>query len=212
MSLLSQKPKDGAFQLYSAAKENYAAHIPSNVSYSEASVLPLAVDTAAQGLYDKREGGFLGLPYPSLDPKPIGKTILVWGGSSSVGALAVQLATASGAKVVAVASKHNHDFVKQLGAEAVIDYNDPSVVEDVAKAIKEAGGEFAGIYDAIANEGSYKHIIPIVEKLGGGNVAVTLPPPQKTPENSKWGNVRSVGNFWQRLLLTSHIRFSPSTL
>ena len=142
------------------------------------------------------------MPYPSLNPQPLNKTILVWGGSSSVGALAIQLATASGAKVVAVASKHNHDFVKKLGAVEALDYKDPSIVEDAVKAIKAAGGEFVGVYDAIANEGSLKFVFPIAEKLGGANVAGTLPPPENVPESVKYGNVFAINEvnnpIWEK--------------
>lgn len=82
-------------------------------------MLPLGLDTAATGLYDSHDKGFLGLDYPSLNPKPSGKTIVVYGGSSSVGAQTIMLATASGAKVIAVASEHNFDFCKSLGASEV---------------------------------------------------------------------------------------------
>ena len=119
ISLATQVEKDGGFQLYSSAQASITGHIPQSVSYNEGAVLPLALDTAAQGLYDSAEKGFLGLDYPSLNPKPSGKTIVVWGGSSSVGALTIQLAVASGAKVVAVASEHNFDFCKKCGASEV---------------------------------------------------------------------------------------------
>jgi threonine dehydrogenase-like Zn-dependent dehydrogenase len=154
----------------------------------------LAISTAGQGLYDKRESGFLGLPYPSLDPKPSNKTILVWGGSSSVGALTIQLAVASGVKVVAVASKHNHEFVKKLGASEALDYNDKNVVEDVVKAIKTTGGEFAGIYDAISNEGSTKYTLPIAEKLGGANIPMVLPYEGTVPDGVKIGSVFAIND------------------
>ena len=81
-------------------------------------MLPLAFDTAAVGLYSTGEG-FLGLPHPSFKPESTGKTLVVYGGSSSVGALTIQLAVASGVKVVATASKHNFDFVKKNGASEV---------------------------------------------------------------------------------------------
>ena len=54
ISLLSQKPQDGGFQLYTAAPAVSTAIIPSKISFVEATVLPLAVDTAAVGLYDLR--------------------------------------------------------------------------------------------------------------------------------------------------------------
>ncbi|KAF7198413.1 Dehydrogenase orsE [Pseudocercospora fuligena] len=191
ISLATQKSEDGAFQLYTRIQSSFAAKIPESISYTEGAVLPLAIDTAGHGLYAKKDG-FFGLPYPSLEPKSIGKTIVVWGGSSSVGALAVQLATASGVKVVAVASKHNHEFVKKLGASEAIDYNDPNVVDDVVKAVKAAGGDFIGVYDAISLESSFKHVVPIAEKLGGGTVSTTLPGPENKPSSIKFGNVFAI--------------------
>lgn len=169
-----------------------AAIIPDGISFTDASVLPLAVDTAAHGLVDSREKGYLGLPFPSLNPTPSGKTILVWGGSSSVGALTIQLAVAGGSKVVAVASKRNHAFVKGLGASEAIDYNDPSVVEDVVKAIKSVGGEFAGTYDAIATEDSCKYTVPITEKAGGAILSTVLPPPESLPAGIKAGGIFAI--------------------
>lgn len=119
VSLLTSKPEDGGFQLYSAAVAGKSAQLPSNVSFNEGAVIPLALDTAAVGLYSAAQDGFLGLPLPSFDAPAANKTIVVWGGSSSVGAFAIQLAVASGAKVVAVASSHNFDFCKRLGASEV---------------------------------------------------------------------------------------------
>jgi NADPH:quinone reductase-like Zn-dependent oxidoreductase len=153
----------------------------------------LAIDTASAGLYGDTDKGFFGLPYPSLNPSSTGKTLLVWGGSSSVGALTIQLAVASGVKVVSVASKHNIDFVKSLGASEVLDYNATSVVDDVVEAIKSTGGQFIGAYDAIATPDSFKHVFPIAERLGGGNIATTLPGPEKgVPDNVKLGNVFAI--------------------
>lgn len=117
-NLMTQKSTDGGFALYTSAPAATTAIIPSSVSFTEGSVLPLAFDTAAVGLYSTDEG-FLGLPKPSAKPSSTGKTIVVWGGSSSVGALVIQLAVASGVKVVATASKHNFDFCKKCGASEV---------------------------------------------------------------------------------------------
>lgn len=156
--------------------------------------MPLAIDTAGHGLYDSQEKNYFGLPYPSLDPKPSGKTILVWGGSSSVGAITIQFAVASGCKVVAVASKRNHEFVKKLGASEALDYNDSSVVEHTVQATRSVGGEFLGVYDAISTEASYKHVLPILKELGGGILATTLPPPKELPGGIKAGNVFAINH------------------
>ncbi|KAL1620744.1 hypothetical protein SLS56_009564 [Neofusicoccum ribis] len=174
-----------AFQLYSKTFEILAAPIPDSISFEEGAVLPLAISTAAAGLYQKTH---LGLPFPSTNPQPTNQTLLVWGGSSSVGATAVQLAVASGLKVVATASTRNHDFVKSLGATKVVDYSSSSVVDDILAAIKEVGGSFAGVYDAISEPGSLKHIGAVTDKLGVTPVVVVLPPPEsltKTVESKQ---------------------------
>lgn len=192
INLWTQRPQDGGFQLYSNAPAKLASKIPDILTFAQASVLPLAFDTAVHGLYGSQEG-FLGLPSPSLNPRPIGKTIVIWGGSSSVGVITTQLAVASGVGVVAVASKRNHQLLQDLGAATAIDYNQPSVVEDVVKAVQAIGDTFAGIYDAISNEDSYKHVLPIAEKLGGSNIALVCPrPKENVPANVKFGDVIAI--------------------
>ncbi|KAL1639657.1 hypothetical protein SLS58_007716 [Diplodia intermedia] len=176
---------DAAFQLYSKTLETVVSPIPDSLSFEDAAVLPLAISTAAAGLYQKPH---LALPFPSTNPQPTDKTLLVWGGSSSVGATTIQLAVASGLKVVATASRKNHDFVKSLGAAAVVDYNSPGVVDEVLAAIDQQGGNIVGAYDAISEPASLKLIGAITDKLGVLPVAVVLPPPEgltKTVEAKK---------------------------
>lgn len=141
-------------------------------------MLPLAVSTAAAGLYQKSH---LGLPYPTKDATPSGKTLLVWGGSGSVGSTAIQLAVASGADVVSVASKHNIEYVKSLGAKEVFDYNDENCVDEIVGALKK--GEFAGVYDAISLPDAFKKWGQVVKKMGGGKAATVLPPPGDLDES-----------------------------
>ena len=79
------------------------------LSFVEAASLPLAGLTALQGLRDE------------LAAQP-GETVLLNGASGGVGTLAVQIARALGLRVVAVCSARNHDRVRALGAERLIDY------------------------------------------------------------------------------------------
>ncbi|KAK6008476.1 hypothetical protein QM012_000379 [Aureobasidium pullulans] len=175
------KAQNAGFQLFSACPEILTSKIPEQTSYTEASVLPLAISTASAGLYQK---GYLELPYPTASPKSSGKVILIWGGSSSVGSTAIQLAVASGVKVVTTASKHNHDYCSKLGASAVIDYNSSSVADDILSAIKDTGAEFAGVYDSISLPESFKHCFEVLQKAGGSkNMATVLPPPQDKPSD-----------------------------
>jgi Zn-dependent alcohol dehydrogenase len=123
----------GAFQLYPILFERTTSPIPDTLSFESASVMPLGFTTAAAGLFEKDQ---LGLQYPQLDPKPTGKTVLVWGGSTSVGCNAIQLAVAAGYSVISTSSPKNFDLLRSLGASEVFDYNDPSVVDKIVRAME----------------------------------------------------------------------------
>ena len=73
---------EGAFQTYVVLLAHMAAPIPDAMRFEDAAVLPLGLSTAACGLF---QNDFLGLNAPSAAPTPTGKTLLVWGGSTSVG-------------------------------------------------------------------------------------------------------------------------------
>jgi NADPH:quinone reductase-like Zn-dependent oxidoreductase len=158
---MTGNPSNSGFQLYPVVTEALAAAIPENLSFEQAVVLPLAISTACAGLYQKE---YLNLPLPSANKaEPTGQTVLIWGGASSVGATAIQLAAASGLTVVTTASTGNHGFVKSLGADIVFDYRSSTVVQDIATALR--GTKFVGIYDSIAEEKSFAALADLVETL-----------------------------------------------
>ena len=170
-NLSTQNPVNAAFQLYTTVPSYLAIRVPSGLALQKAVVLPLALATAAAGLYPEN---LLDLPLPSTSPTKTGRSILMWGGSSSVGSCAVQLAVASGVRVVSTASVTNHAFVKAMGAEMVFDYKSETVVEDIVKALE--GKELAGVYDAISETTSFDAIAAILTKLEAKvPVATVLP-------------------------------------
>jgi NADPH:quinone reductase-like Zn-dependent oxidoreductase len=130
---------EGAFQLYTVLLAHMASPLPDGVSFDEAAVLPLGLSTAACGLFEKDQ---LALALPSAGAAATGKTVLVWGGSTSVGSNAIQLAVAAGYEVVTTASPRNFDYVKGLGASLAFDYASPGVVADLIGAM--AGRTMAG--------------------------------------------------------------------
>ena len=71
------KAEYGAFQAYTLHNHKLVAPIPDSLSFEQASVLPLATSTAAAGLYEQ---DLLNLQRPSLKPKSMGETLLIWGG------------------------------------------------------------------------------------------------------------------------------------
>lgn len=130
---------EGAFQHYTLVRESLASPIPDSLSYVDASVLPLGLSTAASALF---QTDHLALNHPDANPVPTGETLLVWGGSTSVGSNAVQLAVAAGYDVITTASPHNADRMKELGAGEVFDYRSPTVEADIIKTL--GGRTFAG--------------------------------------------------------------------
>lgn len=169
---------DGAFSHYCRIPAANAAILPDSLTYTQGVVLPLAIDTAAAGLYQK---DYMGLDFPSLDSKPNskGEVVVVYGGSSSVGAAAIQLAANAGYRVIATASAANLDLCREAGASEVFDYKSPSVADDIAAAV--GSDRFKGLYNAIGIPESFEIVTPIMEKLGGGFLANTKPP-GKLPE------------------------------
>lgn len=183
--LITNEPSDGAFQELSRYSATLTAKIPDAISFTDACVLPLAIDTAAAGLFEK---AFLGLPHPTLNPKPTSTTLLVWGGSSSVGTQTIQLARAAGVEVFTTASKHNHDMCKALGAARVFDHTSNTVVDEIVDALK--GKTVAGAYDAIATGGTIEKCAEVLSRAQGNKfVAATLMPPEKLPGDVKSGRI-----------------------
>jgi NADPH:quinone reductase-like Zn-dependent oxidoreductase len=161
---------EGAFQSYAVVLAYMAAPIPDTLSFEAAAVLPLGLSTAACGLF---QPDFLALNTPSAAPAPKGKSLLVWGGSTSVGANAIQLAVAAGYEVIATASPHNFDYVRGLGARAAFDYRSKTVIADIVSAL--AGREIVG---ALAiGAGSAAACIDIVGRCQGNRFVATATPP-----------------------------------
>ena len=101
----------GAYAEYLAVKPAAIAKKPSNLSFEEAASVPVAAQTAWQGLFTQ---GHLEK----------GQTILIHGGAGGVGAYAVQLASHAGATVIATASGNDEAYLTSIGATRVINYRE----------------------------------------------------------------------------------------
>jgi NADPH2:quinone reductase len=112
--------KKGGFAEYGVTTAHTISRIPESVSFENAAALPTAGYTAYQALFRK-------IPMEQIE------TILIQGGAGGVGGFGVQLAKYAGKTVISTASEHNHDYVKSLGADYVIDYKN----EDVKAKVME---------------------------------------------------------------------------
>ena len=111
--------RGGAYAEYAIALEGELARKPEKLSFDEAAGVPLAALTAWQALVDTAQ----------LDE---GQAVLIHGAAGGVGHFAVQIAKARGAHVIATASQKNHEFLKKLGADEVIDYTTQRFEEQVS--------------------------------------------------------------------------------
>ncbi len=150
-SLNPMGTRQGAFAEYVAVSQNYLTHKPSHLSYEASAALPIAGLSALQSV--KR-----------LAKLGAAKRVLIIGASGGVGHMAVQVAKAVGAHVSAVCGPKNASFVKDLGADDVVDYT----TTDLATLPKES---FDAILDFMSAHrfGNMRHLL-----RRGGRYVYTL--------------------------------------
>jgi NADPH:quinone reductase-like Zn-dependent oxidoreductase len=100
---------EGALAEYCITQPDWIAPKPRKVDYAEAASIPIGGLTAWQGLVGRAK-------------LRAGERVLVHGGAGAVGIFVIQLAHLLDAYVIATASAHNLDFVKELGADEAVDY------------------------------------------------------------------------------------------
>ncbi|WP_345611332.1 NADP-dependent oxidoreductase [Pseudonocardia adelaidensis] len=123
----------GCYAEYLTAPSRHLAPIPDGLGFVDAAALPLAGLTAWQMLVDAA----------GVAP---GDRVLVSAAAGGVGHLAVQVAKARGAYVIGTASAAKHGFVKELGADEVVDHTAVDVgeaVRDVDVVVQMFGGDQA---------------------------------------------------------------------
>ncbi len=133
---------DGAAQAEFAVLSCYAP-IPSVLDFDVAASLPAAIETAARALDQLGVRG--------------GNTLLVNGASGNIGAAAVQLAVARGARVIGTASPARHDFLRSLGAEPV------AYGEGMADRIRTLASEGIDLALDVAGNGVLPELIALVK-------------------------------------------------
>src|SRR5207244_6685519 len=152
----------GAYAEYAtAASETIAPH-PQTLDSVQAASVPLAATAAWQALFE-------------VGVVKEGQKVLVHGGAGGVGTFAVQLAKLRGAHVLATASGQHVEYVKQLGADEVIDYT-TTPFETVAHSVDV-------ILDLIGGETQQRSWG--VLKAGGMLVSLLGPPSQE--DAAKYG-------------------------
>ncbi|GAB03923.1 NADPH:quinone reductase-like Zn-dependent oxidoreductase [Gordonia amarae] len=120
---------DGSLAEFAPVPVTRLAHAPASATPEQAAAVPISGLTALQAVRAARIAD--------------GDRVLITGASGGVGSYAVQIATAAGARVTAVASGAKEDFVRSLGATEFIDYT--------AGPIDRSGTRFDAIIDIAGN-------------------------------------------------------------
>lgn len=149
---------EGTYAEYITMDETAVAPVPAKLSLAEAASVPLTGLTAWQALFD----------FAALRS---GQTILIHGGAGGVGSMAIQFARQAEATVFATAGKHNHEYVKALGAALAIDYTSQAVSVAVEAAAPEGVDVVLDAVGGAALEQSYDLV-----KRGGVLVSIVEPP------------------------------------
>jgi len=125
--------REGAYAEKIAIKSAIVAKKPASLSHVDAAALALAGLTAICTVED------------TLKLKK-GETILIQGGAGGVAAFAIQLAKHLGAHVITTASAANHDYLRGIGADEIIDYNKvdfTTIVKNCDAVFDTVGGDVA---------------------------------------------------------------------
>lgn len=161
------QPEDGAFAEYILAKGDLQLKIPDNISFQEAATFGVAITTVAQSLYQSLK---LALP---TEPIPEPKPILIYGGSTATGTVAIQFAKLSGYTVLTTCSPHNFDLVRGLGADAVFDYRAPQAGAEIRKATND---KLKLVLDCIGGETVAALADAAVSSEGGDYTTIAIGP------------------------------------
>ena len=156
------RPDYGALQTRVLVSADNVVPLPQEMSFNEASLLPMAVGTAWSGWYT------IGLPRDTAYTAADKKGMLVWGGASSIGSAAVQIAKLMGFIVYVTASEKHHEYLKSLGAARTFDYKGENVVESIVRIAKEDGVTIQNGFDAV---GQLRPCLDILKEFKGEGIS-----------------------------------------
>jgi NADPH:quinone reductase-like Zn-dependent oxidoreductase len=151
--------QEGAYAEKIAISAAIVAKKPDGLSHINAAALALTGLTALTTIEE------------TLNLQP-GETILIHGGAGGVASVAIQLAQHVGAHVITTASARNHDYVRGLGADEIIDYN----AEDFTKVVSNCDAVFDTVGGDVAQQ-SFAVLKP------GGRAAFIASGPQAPKPN-----------------------------
>ncbi|GAA5861203.1 hypothetical protein JCM3774_002226 [Rhodotorula dairenensis] len=159
----------GAYAEYSVAPACTVAKLGDKTSFEDAAALPLPYATATIGLFRQ-----MRVEEPGSS-KPRDGAVLVWGGATTVGVYAIQLAKLAGYHVVAV-SGSSQDVATKYGADENLDYRNKSNEALAAEIRNSNGGKGVKyIYDAVSENQTHEVAALALKGVEGAVYGHVLP-------------------------------------
>lgn len=170
---MSPRPyKHGSHQDFMVAPDSMVFAVPTHVPMDVAASMGVAMRTAIDAVFCQ-----LGVSDP--ESRSASGAILIWGGASGVGAVAIQLAAAAGlGPILTTASPHNHEALKKLGATHCFNYRDADVLDQIREFARQSGTKLDLAFDTIGYVGK-SHIVDWCYSCcdEGAKVVTTIPHP-----------------------------------
>lgn len=172
----------GNYGEYTLVAEDYAALKPVGFGFDQAAAAPLVLITAWESLFDRAR-------------IHSGQRVFIHAGAGGVGHVAIQLAKIAGCRVATtVSSDAKADFVRELGADLVINYKNEDVAEALLKWTDGEGVDVA--FDTVGGDG-FSQLVPAMAHYG--NLVTLL----QLPDDVDWKGLRLKNvSVTQELMLT----------
>jgi len=149
----------GSFAQFAAANPSKIAIKPKSLDYLQSAAMPLAGVSALQAVEDHIH---LNKHLASAKASAGRQKILIHGGAGGIGHFAIQIAKAHGAYVATTVSARDMQFVKELGADQVIDYK--------VEAFDDKIDDFDAVFDTVGGETTNKSL----KVLKAGGIIVSM--------------------------------------
>lgn len=146
----------GSNSAYQLVDERIVGHKPTSLSHAEAAALPLTTITAWEAFFDRLD--------IDADGGDAGQSILLIGAAGGVGSIGIQLAKRAGLVVIGTASRaETRDWVRELGADHVVDHREPMVEQVRALGLHHV--DHVAIFNDMA--GHWDEAVELIRPQGG---------------------------------------------
>jgi len=174
-------PTNGAFCNYVSAQSQLCIRIPHDMTFESATSMGMALKTMALcfrslGLHTKN----INTPHPEKAAKM--EYVLVYGGSTATGTIAIQMLKHSGYLPIAICSPRNFELAKSRGAIEAFDYKSPTCKDEVQRFTK---GNLAYALDCIGTAASMVLCYGCIGEVGGRYCSLEMYPRRLTIRRRK---------------------------